>query len=301
LALVLVAASLQVVLSGHALASTRGGESGAAVRGTTIDVSARVRSDLGIPSTSIDNAKSGGCVKWETWWSAAGYATPQNPDVPGSDLDGIENRGGIKFHEYWAFDCNPDVAARQELWHGWIPQLSGSDLLPLLLEELRSRQLAAPEVTFVGLDPEFDWAYVKVPVGFRIGNTGPVTVTARVAAGPLAAWASMTATPSAIRFDPGEPDGHSVSCTAEGAAAGGFDSARPGECSYTYVNSSAIAPNGRTFTTTTNMTYALTYRSSSGAGSFPDVTTTSSSELGVAEVQALVTCTGPRPEQGGCG
>ena len=59
--------------------------------------------------------------------------------------------------------------------------------------------------------------------------------------------------------------------------------------------------NGRTFSTSTSMTYEISYRSSSGSGSFPSVTTSSSADLAVAEVQALVTCTGPRPEQGGCG
>ena len=174
-----------------------------------------------------------------------------------------------------------------------------AEILPGLRQRMEA-VLEAPAVEFVGLDPEFGWAYVVVPVGFRVTNTAPIAVTASVSAGPFTAWATITATPTEIRFDPGEPGGRVVVCPPAAAASAAFDSARPDACSYRYDNSSAVAGNGRTFETTTSMVYAITYQSSEGPGSFPAVTMSSTAELAVAEIQALVTCTGPRPEQGGC-
>ena len=97
----------------------------------------------------------------------------------------------------------------------WVPQITATDLLPALYDAMRA-QLESPQVQFKGLDPEFGWAYVTVPFGFRVGNTGPVSVTARVSFGPLFVWATMTARPDAITFDPGEPGGRSVACSADG-------------------------------------------------------------------------------------
>jgi hypothetical protein len=172
-----------------------------------------------------------------------------------------------------------------------------ADLMPMALHDIRTKKLPKPEPEFLALDSQFGWAYVTVPVDFRMSNTpAPVSVTASI--GPV--WATVTAVPSRITFDPGEPRGHQVSCSAPGASAG-YDPAVPGECSYTYVDSSAIASNGRTFTTTMGVEWSISWTSSSAAGgSLPAFTTSSSTPLAVAEIQALVTCTGSRPEQGGC-
>jgi hypothetical protein len=112
-------------------------------------------------------------------------------------------------------------------------------------------------------------------------------------------WASITATPTTVTFRPGEPGSGAVECSVE-AAQQPYDPSGPGACSYTYVNSSAVSANGRTFPTSTSVTWSITYRTPAGSGTFPALTTTSTSDLAVAEYQALVTCTGPRPEQGGC-
>jgi hypothetical protein len=172
------------------------------------------------------------------------------------------------------------------------------DLMPVALRDLREKQLPVPITDFLALDSEFGWAYVRVPVDFRVANAvQPVSVTASV--GPV--WATVTALPSRVTFEPGEPGGHTVACSAAGATVG-YDPATPGECSYAYANSSAISANGRTFTTTTSIEWTISWTSSTGAGGgLGGYTTSSSAPLAVAEIQALVTCTGPRPEQGGCG
>lgn len=181
----------------------------------------------------------------------------------------------------------------------WVPNITAADLLPALSDRVRA-ELQPPQVQFEGLDPEFGWAYVTVPLDFRVTNLAPVSVTASVAAGPLFVWATVTATPSTVTFLPGEPRGGPMSCSSSGAAMAYYPDT-PGECSYTYRDTSAISANGRTFTTTLSVDWVVTYDSSSGSGTLPTLTLSSSTELAVAEIQALVTCTGPRPEQGGCG
>jgi hypothetical protein len=172
------------------------------------------------------------------------------------------------------------------------------NLMPLALRDVKEKYLPKPQTQFLALDSEFGWAYVTVPLDFRVTNAvEPVSVTASI--GPV--WATVTAVPSRVTFEPGEPGGHTVSCSTAGASAG-YDPATPGECSYTYVNSSAISANGRTFTTRTSIEWAISWTSSTGAGGpLAGFSTSSSEPLAVAEIQALVTCTGPRPEQGGCG
>lgn len=102
-----------------------------------------------------------------------------------------------------------------------------------------------------------------------------------------------------VTFEPGEPGGYAVRCSVE-AAQLGYLAEAPGECSYSYTNTSAVSANGRTFGTSISVDWEITFDSSAGSGTFPTVTMTTDSELAVAEYQALVTCTGPRPEQGGC-
>jgi hypothetical protein len=286
-----LAVAISLLFSGlSASAATDDGESSAGVRGRTLDVSARI----------FGGRYSGGsggnstCQYSNDPERIRGLMPEEYPDgpLPADELARTVN--GVQEIQYVRVCHSPTIFDSI-----WVPQITATDLLPALYDAMRA-QLESPQVQFKGLDPEFGWAYVTVPFGFRVGNTGPVSVTARVSFGPLFVWATMTARPDAITFDPGEPGGRSVTCSAAGAAATGFDSERPSECSYTYSHSSSVASGGRTFVITTEMTYQISYESSSGAGTFPAVTTTSSADLAVAEVQALVTCTGPRPEQGGC-
>lgn len=181
----------------------------------------------------------------------------------------------------------------------WFEQVRVADLLPGAADSARA-QIPAPVVSFQNLDRDFGWAYVTVAQDFRVTGLAPVSATASATAGPLTAWVTVTATPKMVRFDPGEPGGHQVECGVDAAQAP-FVAEVPGECSYTYVNSSAISGNGRTFDTSTSVEWQISYDSSEGSGSLDPYTASSTTPLGVAEIQALVTCTGPRPEQGGCG
>lgn len=181
----------------------------------------------------------------------------------------------------------------------YVQRISSADLIPGLREEVE-RQLPKPEIEFTPSDAEFGWSYVQVATDFRI--TSPlevVTAEAAATAGPQVVWASISATPTDVTFEPGEPGGYAVSCSAADAQLG-YAPTAPGACSYTYTNTSAVSSNGRTFPTSVSVEWAIEFDSSDGGGTFPPLTMTSTHDLAVAEYQALVTCTGPRPEQGGC-
>lgn len=185
-----------------------------------------------------------------------------------------------------------------DVYGEWVPKLTAQALAPDVTDSVR-RRLVTPPVQFQRLDPVHGWWYVNVPMDFRLGVVEPVTATASASNELGTAWITVTATPTLVTFTPGEPDGVPVRCSLVGAAAP-YVAERPGECSYTYRNSSAISANGRTFDTSTSLTWTVTYTSSDGDGSIPDAVSTSASPLAIAEVQALVTCTGPLPAQGGC-
>lgn len=232
---------------------------------------------------------SGGGFSCDSWFAMPG-GTP--------DAAGVKVENGITHDLYFVgSSCAGGTGAGGRF--AYVQRIEAADLLPGLRDEMR-RKLPVPEPRFEALDSEFGWAYVTVPVDFRVENLEPVSVSASASAGPMSVWATMTATPSGVTFEPGEPRGNAVGCTVGGAQAG-YDPERPGECAYTYVDSSAVSSNGRTFSTTMSVEWTIAYDSSSGPGSFPAVTLSASEDLAVAEIQALVTCTGPRPEQGGCG
>lgn len=179
-------------------------------------------------------------------------------------------------------------------------EASPRDLLPQLLRRLKSRELPAPVPVFEHLDSEFGWAYVTVPLDFRAGEGSwrPVSVTASI--GPL--WATVTARPVSLTFDPGDPANPApVSCAGDGPIAE-YVAAAPGACSYTYVNASSTSPvDGQHFATSLATAWEISWTSSTGAGGALDgFETTATAPLAVAEVKGIVTCTGARSEQGGC-
>lgn len=181
-----------------------------------------------------------------------------------------------------------------------IPETSPADILPGLLRDLKQHRLPRPEPVFELLDPDFGWAYVRTPLDFRAGGDSWRTIVVEASIGPV--WARVTAFPEELIFDSGDPAGPGpVSCTGTSPKAG-YDPAEPGECSYTYLNASSTSPyDGYHFQTSLTIRWSVSWVGSDGAGGpLEGFSTSSSAELAVAEVQGLVGCTGPRPEQGGC-
>jgi hypothetical protein len=201
--------------------------------------------------------------------------------------------GGITFH-LWKRTCPGGVAWVQ------LAETTPQDLLPALLEELREQRLPKPVPVFELLDAEFGWAYVRTPLDFRAGDGTWQPVSATASIGPV--WATVTARPESLTFHPGDPAGPgAVSCDGDGPVAP-YVAEVPGACSYTYLNASSTSPfDGYHFQTSLEIEWSISWTSSTGAGGpLEPYTTSASALLAVAEVKGLVTCTGSRPEQGGC-
>jgi hypothetical protein len=200
---------------------------------------------------------------------------------------------GRRYHLYWRV-CNGagDYVVVAEA----VPQ----DLLPGILDQLRRGALPNPVPVFELLDARFGWAYVRTPLDFRAGGDSWRSVTVTASVGPV--WATVTAQPQRLTFDPGDPAGPgAVSCGGEGPVAP-YVPATPGSCSYTYVNASSTSPvDGYHFQTTLTISWSISWSSSTGVGgALAPYETSTSAPLAVAEVKGLVTCTGSRPEEGGC-
>lgn len=181
-----------------------------------------------------------------------------------------------------------------------VPETTPQDLLPGLLEQMRERRLPRPVPVFQMLDPVHGWAYVTVPVDFRTDPGSWRTVSVSASVGPV--WATVTAVPVALRFDPGDPAAPGeVECAGSDPVAA-YVAEVPGGCSYTYRNASSTSVyDGYHFMTTSSIDWDIFWTSSTGAGGPLDsYSTSASAPLAVAEVKGLVMCTGPRGEQGGC-
>lgn len=200
---------------------------------------------------------------------------------------------GVTFH-LWRRTC-PDGVTYIEF-----AETTPEEILPRLLGRLKREALPKPTPVFEKLDPVHGWAYVRTPLDFRVGAGAwaPVSVTAAV--GPI--WATVTAQPARLSFDPGDPAGPGVvSCAGDGPVAP-YVPEVPGACSYTFVNASSTSPlDGYHFMTRLTIDWSISWTSSTGAGGpLAPYSTFADAPLAVAEVKGLVTCTGPRPEQGGC-
>lgn len=133
------------------------------------------------------------------------------------------------------------------------------------------------------------FAYVNTPTYFWVAEETWAPVVARAEFGPV--WAEATAEPTALIVDPGDLT-EPVRCEFKPPE---YVPGTPTEtfagCSHRYLNSSAVAPNGESFTVTVSLEWHVTWRGSDGSGGdLGTLTTTSEGRpLLVAEVQAIVT------------
>ena len=248
---------------------------------------------------------SGTITAQVNWWSGGGGTGPSSGCswllvIGGFSVSGVgqvnwpREVDGVVLN-LWRRTC-PDGESWFEL-----PVIDpATDLLPLLLTRLRQGRLPQPSPVFAVLDRQFGWAYVRTPVDFRAGGGSwtPVSVTASI--GPF--WARVTATPGMLTFDPGDQAGTGpVRCGGTGPVAV-YIAEVPGECSYTYLNSSSTSTyDGYHFLTRFTIDWRIGWVSSSGAGgSLDPFSTSATAELAVAEAKGIVVCTGALPEQGGC-
>jgi hypothetical protein len=198
-------------------------------------------------------------------------------------------------YRLWIRRCGTVVDAFE------VPDLNPADLLPQLLERLRTRSLPSPDPVFQQLDPVNDWAFVRVPIDFRAGGDSWRTVSVTAAIGPI--WATVTARPTSLSFDSGDPAARTAGASCGGdAPVAAYIASQPGLCSYTYTNASSTSPfDSYHFLTTMTIGWDISWTSSSGAGGpLAGFSTSSTAPLAVAEVKGIVTCTGSRPQEGDC-
>jgi hypothetical protein len=176
------------------------------------------------------------------------------------------------------------------------PQISAADLVPGAYDQVL-RRLPTPVLRIGPADEDDDgYALVNVPTFFWLdrgpGQWHPVSAVA--SAGGVTV--TVTAEPVRLVVDPGNGDAP-VTCTGfqpvlrEDVRTGGIPAGAT--CSYRYLDSSAMAPNGRTWPVTVAVTWHATWTASTGAaGDLGHVATTSSPrDLPVAEIQAVITHT----------
>jgi hypothetical protein len=172
-----------------------------------------------------------------------------------------------------------------------VVQVRAQDLVPGARDEV-VRRLPTPVPRIGPADEDsHGWAYVNMRTFFWV-DQGPgqwQAVTATASAGGVGV--TVTAEPVRLRIDPG--DG-SEPVTCDGAPQPvtranhheGIDG-----CTHTYVDSSAMAPNGETWPVTVSIVWHATWTATTGeGGDLGYVATTSATrDLPVAEIQAIIT------------
>jgi len=191
----------------------------------------------------------------------------------------------------WITACAPERDSASSAFESgtlnrfWIRRPTQAVLLPGLLAEVVA-SLPAPEILWPSADPEFGWIYVNTDSDVRINPVGivrppPVSVSNLV--GSATAW--VQATPTEVRFDPGEPNKSEIPCTYEAATAPYVPSRATG-CMYKYTNSSAISTDADSaFVARTSVLWEIT---ASGPLTSSNPLSWRQELVQVAEVQALV-------------
>jgi hypothetical protein len=204
-------------------------------------------------------------------------------DVNWADPGSLRMIDGKPHHLYMR-ECPAGSGNRQ---YTWVPLVRDPvDLATLAFDEVK-RRLPAPTPGFA--PPSTD-AVVQVGTWFWTapGTWSPVSATAYVPG----LSATVTATPTRLRFSPGDGSFGTgdVVCNGPGQAwttADGDDAVSP--CQYTYRHSSALASSGR-WAASLAIDWAVRFTSSAGASrSLGSLTTTRQVPMRVGEIQAIVT------------
>jgi hypothetical protein len=168
--------------------------------------------------------------------------------------------------------------------NGGVPAVTPFQLMLIAMGELY-----VPTLEPATAPPRGRQGLVGLPEWFWVPRAQWKPASITVTAGPV--WATATATPTKITFEPGGGLG-SVSCPGPGTP---FDRSLPAarqhtECSYTYDRSSAEQP-GHAYRAGLAVTWAISWTGSGGAGGLitTGYRTAMGFELPVAQAEALVT------------
>lgn len=170
----------------------------------------------------------------------------------------------------------------------WIPDGdvlgAGAVPSPAQLAEQARAQLRLPQPAIVTSPPETQLVGVPTWLWLDRATWRPRSATASVPAVAVTA----TATPTTVSWTTG--DGATVTCAGPGTpfASGADPRSTSPDCGHTYQRSSAAMP-AEQFPMAITVSWRITWAGAGAAGNFPDMTTTATAALHVAEAQALGT------------
>lgn len=205
-----------------------------------------------------------------------------------SDGSWHETEMGGVVHRLFAETC--DGAVRGNIW---LPIYTPADVLVMARQQIE-RMLPEPSPLMVWPDPDYDWAYAQVPIDFRAdASQWRAFQDTATASNPLQTVSvTIRAEPAELTLHSGDPRGVESSSCGGPAPLAPYVPEVPGVCSYTYVNASSTARNGRSFVATMAMSWNITYWSTTDpgfSGSLPSVTRETVFPMEVAEVKILGT------------
>lgn len=167
----------------------------------------------------------------------------------------------------------------------WIKRPTQGAIVPNLVADV-TRRLPAPDVIWPDADPEFGWIYVNVDNDVRISPVNNVRAETTISnlVGSATVW--VEASPSHIKFEPGEPGSPGMECTYAAATAP-YVIERATSCFHRYSHSSAISTAAdNAFVARTSVFWDI---ESSGPLTYSDPISWRQELIQVAEVQSLVT------------
>ncbi|MEY9935403.1 hypothetical protein ABH926_010085 [Catenulispora sp. GP43] len=169
----------------------------------------------------------------------------------------------------------------------WVPK--AAPLTPSALAQVAYKQLKPPTPTLVLSPPNTRPELVGMPLWLSIPAASWAPVTASASAGGVSVTA--TAEPVSVMWSMG--DGGSVTCRGPGTPYPSDPSVHPpllsSTCGYTYERPTAT-PRDKSFPVTATVDWQVTWSGTGNSGgTFPNLRTSSGTQVQVAEVQALVT------------
>ena len=215
-------------------------------------------------------------------------------DSPDSGNDGLECRyvpvdyrdsagQPTKPGGWYMVLCSPD--GKDPYSHGPVFLPNGADGVPALspaqLSQIARKRLQLPTPT-IAASPTGD-QLVHLPTWLWLSSGwAPKSASASVPGVSVTA----VATPTSVSWSMG--DGETVICTGPGSPfrAGNDPMSSSPDCGYTYRTSSAGQP-GQAFPVSAMVHWTVTWSGAGQGGTFPDMTTTASTALRVAEAPAL--------------
>ncbi len=169
----------------------------------------------------------------------------------------------------------------------WVPKVA--PLTPSALAQVAYKELKPPTPTLVLSPPNTRPELVGMPLWLSIPAATWAPVTANASAGGVSVTA--TATPASVMWSMG--DGGSVTCHGPGTPFPSDPSAHPPllspTCGYTYPRPSTTL-QGASFPVTATVDWQVAWSGTGNSGgTFPNLRTSSGTQVQVTEVQALVT------------